>query len=101
MNCEFAMIKKSHASCRVSLRVGLMRSLTLTLILTMFGVMHAAAVTIEEVEITHKNRTYEITFDALIAAERQLKGWPPKWKLGLVDEFNPPWRDLTLDVLVG
>ena len=46
---------------------------------------------------------FEETGDAYAAVtrERQLKGWPRKWKLGLVDEFNPPWRDLTLDVLVG
>ena len=46
---------------------------------------------------------FEETDDAYAAVtrERQLKRWPRKWKLGLVDEFNPSWRDLTLDVLVG
>ena len=46
---------------------------------------------------------FEQTDDAYAAVtrERQLKGWPRKWKLGLVDEFNPLWRDMTPDVLVG
>ena len=46
---------------------------------------------------------FEETDDAYAAVsrERQLKGWPRKWKLGLVDGFNPLWRDLTSDLLVG
>ena len=46
---------------------------------------------------------FEEAGDAYAAATRdkQLKGWPRKWKLGLVDEFNPRWRDLTVDLLVG
>ena len=46
---------------------------------------------------------FEETADAYAAVtrERQLKGWPRKWKLGLVDAFNPLWRDLTADLLVG
>ena len=37
---------------------------------------------------------FEETGDAYAAVtrERQLKGWPRKWKLGLVDEFNPMRR---------
>ena len=46
---------------------------------------------------------FEEAGDAYTAAtrERQLKGWPRKWKLGLVDDLNPLWRDLTFDLLVG
>ena len=46
---------------------------------------------------------FEATNDAYSAVtrERQLKGWPRKWKSGLVDEFNPSWRDLTAELLVG
>ena len=29
-----------------------------------------------------------------IAREKQLKKWERKWKLGLIEEFNPEWRDL-------
>ncbi len=29
------------------------------------------------------------------ARERSLKRWRRAWKLELVDEFNPEWRDLT------
>jgi putative endonuclease len=46
---------------------------------------------------------YEETGDAYAAVtrERRLKRWRRKWKLGLVDECNPLWRDLTPDALVG
>ena len=44
------------------------------LILTMFAPMQAAAVTIEKVDITHKKMTYNITFDALVAAD-PAKAW--------------------------
>jgi len=29
------------------------------------------------------------------ARERSLKRWRRAWKLKLVDEFNPEWRDIT------
>ena len=31
------------------------------------------------------------------ARERSLKRWRRSWKLKLVDEFNPEWRDLTAE----
>jgi putative endonuclease len=35
-----------------------------------------------------------------IAREKQLKKWERKWKLALIEAFNPEWRDLyeTLNV---
>ena len=29
-----------------------------------------------------------------IAREKQLKKWERKWKLALIEPFNPEWRDL-------
>ncbi|HTR13145.1 MAG TPA: GIY-YIG nuclease family protein [Roseiarcus sp.] len=29
-----------------------------------------------------------------IAREKQLKKWERKWKLDLIERFNPDWRDL-------
>ncbi len=39
---------------------------------------------------------YETTEDvqAAIARERQLKRWRRSKKLGLIDQFNPEWREL-------
>ena len=34
-----------------------------------------------------------------IARERALKEWQRAWKLRLIEEFNPTWRDLFEDVL--
>ena len=46
---------------------------------------------------------YETTADvhAAIARERQLKRWRRSKKLGLIDAFNPGWRDLTRELLTG
>ena len=30
-----------------------------------------------------------------IAREKQLKQWNRKWKLALIEKFNPTWRDLS------
>ena len=45
---------------------------------------------------------YEETPDILaaIAREKQIKGWPRKRKIDLIESFNPHWFDLS-DVLVG
>ena len=44
---------------------------------------------------------YEETdsIEAVIAREKQLKGWDRDWKLQLVEKFNPNWWDLSLDFL--
>ncbi len=31
--------------------------------------------------------------------ERQLKWWKRKWKLALIEQINPEWRDLSQEVL--
>ena len=39
---------------------------------------------------------YEATTDVRSAIERekQLKNWHREWKMNLVKEFNPEWKDL-------
>ena len=46
---------------------------------------------------------YEATENvhAATAREHQLKGWSRPKKQGLVDRFNPGWRDLTRELLTG
>jgi putative endonuclease len=39
--------------------------------------------------------------DEAIAREKQLKGWNRSWKLKLIEESNPAWRDIGLDVPTG
>ena len=34
----------------------------------------------------------------MIRRERRLKNWCRKWKLNLIEEFNPMWRDLYRDI---
>lgn len=43
---------------------------------------------------------YEIhdTMELAIAREKQLKNWHRKWKLQLVNEINPNWKDLSKDL---
>ncbi|HMN72787.1 MAG TPA: GIY-YIG nuclease family protein [Rhodoblastus sp.] len=33
-----------------------------------------------------------------IAREKQLKKWERAWKLKLIEDFNPAWRDLYLEL---
>jgi putative endonuclease len=33
-----------------------------------------------------------------IAREKQLKKWERRWKIKLIEDFNPAWRDLYLDL---
>jgi putative endonuclease len=42
---------------------------------------------------------YASTNDVLeaIAREKQIKGWNRNKKIALISEFNPEWRDLSLD----
>lgn len=40
---------------------------------------------------------HESMYDA-ITREKQLKKWKRQWKLNLIGEFNPEWRDLYYDL---
>ena len=44
---------------------------------------------------------YELhcTMEAAILREKQLKKWNREWKLRLVQESNPEWRDLWGDIV--
>ena len=44
---------------------------------------------------------YELhgTMDTAILREKQLKKWNREWKLRLVQESNPEWRDLWEDIV--
>ncbi|MBP3985795.1 GIY-YIG nuclease family protein [Pseudoxanthomonas helianthi] len=44
---------------------------------------------------------YELhgTMDTAISREKQLKKWSREWKLRLVQEANPEWRDLWDDIV--
>ena len=39
------------------------------------------------------------TMESAILREKQLKKWNREWKLRLVQEFNPEWRDLWDDIV--
>ena len=43
---------------------------------------------------------YESYFDVrdAIAREKCIKEWQRKWKLELIEKFNPDWRDLYTDI---
>jgi putative endonuclease len=40
---------------------------------------------------------YEMTNDvnSAIRREKQLKNWHRDWKINLINQFNPEWKDLT------
>lgn len=40
------------------------------------------------------------SFQSAIAREKQLKEWNRAWKIALIEEANPSWRDLSPDVNV-
>ena len=44
----------------------------------------------------HQLAYYELhgSMDAAITREKQLKKWNRAWKLKLIEERNPDWRDL-------
>ena len=51
---------------------------------------------------THR-LVYYVTVDnpeSAIVREKQIKKWKRHWKLRMINEFNPKWRDLYYD-LVG
>ena len=39
------------------------------------------------------------TMDSAIAREKALKEWKRQWKLRLIEETNPGWRDLYAEIL--
>jgi putative endonuclease len=41
---------------------------------------------------------YELITDA-IAREKAIKKWPRQWKIKLIEERNPDWRDITWHLL--
>ena len=48
----------------------------------------------------HRLVYYEVTNDvyAAIVREKQLKNWHRKWKIRIIEESNPEWRDLYTDL---
>ena len=46
-----------------------------------------------DVKILVWHETYDLVTDA-IQRETSLKRWPRKWKLDLIEKFNPEWEDL-------
>ena len=39
------------------------------------------------------------TMESAISREKQLKNWHRPWKIGLIEQSNPQWRDLYPDIL--
>lgn len=39
------------------------------------------------------------SMEAAIAREKAIKEWKRAWKIGLIEEVNPDWRDLYDDLL--
>ena len=39
------------------------------------------------------------TMETAITREKQLKKWNRAWKIRLIEESNPQWRDLYEDIL--
>ena len=50
-------------------------------------------------QLVHFEDTNDI--GAAIEREKQLKGWNRAWKLKLIEEENPEWRDLFSDISEG
>ena len=44
---------------------------------------------------------YELheTMDSAIRREKAIKKWYRKWKLAVIEEMNPEWRDLYRDIV--
>src|SRR3546814_7380332 len=38
------------------------------------------------------------TMELAIAREKQLKNWQRRWKIELIEEANPAWRDLAAEL---
>jgi len=39
------------------------------------------------------------TMDSVIQKEKEIKNWKRKWKIELVEQSNPEWRDLYFNIL--
>ena len=50
---------------------------------------------------THSLVYYELHDEMLsaITREKQIKAWQRKWKIRLIEEFNPYWRDLYSEIV--
>ena len=51
----------------------------------------------------HKLVYYETHSDvnAAITREEQMKKWNRQWKINLIEEMNPEWKDLYIDITEG
>ena len=38
--------------------------------------------------------------EAAILREKQLKKWNRQWKINLIEDMNPEWKDLYVDIIV-
>jgi putative endonuclease len=38
------------------------------------------------------------TMESAIAKEKAIKEWKRKWKLKLIEDFNPEWKDLYIEL---
>ncbi len=49
----------------------------------------------------HQLAWYEVhrSAEAAITREKQIKKWNRQWKLELIEQHNPEWRDLYLDLV--
>ena len=45
--------------------------------------------------VFYESTTY---FQAAVTREKQLKKWNRKWKLELIEKFNPEWKDLFYEI---
>ena len=50
---------------------------------------------------THVLVYYELHEDMIgaITREKQIKAWKRRWKIRLIEEFNPYWRDLYPEIV--
>jgi putative endonuclease len=38
-------------------------------------------------------------YDAALQREKQIKEWKRRWKIELIERFNPEWRDIYEDII--
>ena len=50
---------------------------------------------------THLLVYYEVHDDMInaITREKQIKAWKREWKINVIEEFNPYWRDLYPEII--